>query len=186
MLAAPTELNQAAFSEPTHRNTTAQRSIHHRAGAGAKAQVVRQIGDFLHSGGDVQRLTGQRGIQHLSGQFKGRPGDGFLVVLDDDAQQVALRGGHHFDEAQVQVRAGLQVKGQIVKDCGESGGLWLVKRLKLECRQPSEQARLPIRGRGVQRQEAHPAFERGDTGPTIWSPQCKDLLDADKMPLIGG
>ena len=130
LAAAPAKLNEASFCQPANRDAAHDGGIHHGAGARPKADVLGLFAQLGQLSTDIEGLTGERGIHHAAGDFKGVTGDLLLLKLHDDTQQIGLRGRHHFAEGHLQIRAALQLKGDVLEQCGDGVPVRLARLLK--------------------------------------------------------
>ena len=111
LFAAPAELHQTSFGEPTVGNAAGDGGGDDGAGAGAEPDLLVEFTQPVEGGRQVERQVVEGGHTQFQSQFDRQPADGFLGVLDDYLIDSGIGDGDRAAERDRTARLGLQAEG---------------------------------------------------------------------------
>ena len=188
LLAAPAQLNQAAFCEAAVRNATRHGSIHDGAGGRAQANVfveLAQQGDRLIQ---LEGLVLKSCLTQLIGKLQGAKSYWLLGVLDNHLEQAVLGGGRGATEGDRTSRLDLQVQRGRLQRMGQgqrciaftgaqSADAW--KQVPQTAFEPRVCRQLVL---GL---TAHECLDGRVTGPEIGAPQGANARNVHQALTVG-
>ena len=191
LLAAVAELHQAVGVQPPHGNAPGFGGFDDRAGARAKAHLLRQIAEPIDFAGDVEGPIVDRRQEKLGGDFQAFAAQVFFDISEDDAIDAFFRSFAGLAEADRRAGQRLQFQRDVFEDMGgigshaqsleEAAALADAATMLDHRRHPAHQSFVEagdfVGRRILQFAQIDPRFDHREVGPNVRATQRQYLAE---------